>query len=171
MTLFHNQEELQKYDLLVPLDIPEKAGFVGKSSRGSIALNGEIGFSFNGWEASFHRLENHAYIIVRVNCEKHEIDEKLATVRCGLAWAGVKLDISMRPLSAPLVYLSIGGRADLAKISAFPAGEVPLASVKWSSYSIELPVSMLSEAIDNSAQIDVVHEALRIFADVDSRSA
>ncbi|MCY1360133.1 hypothetical protein [Ensifer sp. B1-9] len=157
----------QRYDLLVPLDIPASVDFIGRSARHPIALNVEIGFSFAGWDASFHRLEQTAYLIIRVNCGESDLEVRLRTVLHRLSWAAARLDISMRPVQTPIKIVSSGGHVDLAHISAFPAGETPLASVRHDSYSVGLPVTVLSDAVAEVPEEYPFSEALRVFSDVD----
>lgn len=164
---FTNGAPDQGFDLLVPLEIPASVDFVGRSARHPVALNGEIGFSFADWDASFHRLEQRAYLIVRVNCAESDLEARLKTVLHRLSWAAVRLDISMRPIRTQIQMVPSGGHVDLANISAFPAGETPLASVKSGSYSIGMPATELSSALADVPAGEPFAEALRVFSDVD----
>lgn len=154
------------FDVLIPIQMPTEAGFTGESGRGGRALNGEIAFTFGPWPASFHEMEGKRYIIVRLGFNQDEAIGKLPRLFARLARASAVLDVSIRPVGKDVVVLKSGERANLKNISLFPAGEMPCVEFRDGSYSLQLPISMFSDALNE--QVPEANEtALRLFADVD----
>lgn len=154
------------FDVLIPIQMPTETGFTGESGRGGRGLNGEIAFTFGQWPASSHEMEGKRYIIVRLGLDRNEAIGKLPELFARLARASAVLDISIRPVGKDVVVLGSGERADLKNISLFPAGEMPYVEFRDGSFSVQLPISMFSDALSEPVP-EVKENALKLFADVD----
>jgi len=155
------------FDLLVPIHMPMEAGFVGPSPRQHFRFNGEVGFSFDKWPASFHESGKHRYLIIRIGKPQREIENLLPGIRGTIAAAAAVLDISIRPSSREVV-LTSGASADINNISLFPHGTMPHIEYHDGATNVFLPAEALTEAtsIDESRP-RAPEQALRVFADVD----
>jgi hypothetical protein len=154
------------FDILIPIHMPAEAGFAGESDRGNRVFNGEIGFKFGPWAASFHEMQDRRYIIVRLGLDREEASGKLPHLLARIARASALLDVSMRPVDGDLVVLASGQRADLKNISLFPTGEMPYVGFGDGSFFVKLPIGMLSDALDETVP-DGKETAFKLFADVD----
>ncbi|MEX2697088.1 hypothetical protein [Rhizobium mongolense] len=165
-------EEIYKYDLLVPLEMPSPAEFWGTSWRAPFVRNGEVGFQFGVWEASYHRFQERPYIVVRTAASKDELAFLACRILRMIGRAAVKLDISIRPVRGPICFLRHGERADLSQLSGIPSEEVPDCSFPSETYSISLPVIHLSHALGFDEEVEdgqahAEEEVYRVFSDVD----
>jgi hypothetical protein len=157
---------LSAFDILIPVHMPPEAGFSGESGRGGRVFNGEIAFKFGQWAASFHEMRGRRYFIVRLGLDEDGASKTLPALLARIARASVLLDVSIRPVDGELVVLGSGQRADLKNISLFPAGEMPYVGFGDGSFFVKLPISMLSDALDEEVS-ESKETALKLFADVD----
>jgi hypothetical protein len=159
------------FDLLLPIEIPQQAGFVGDGRAGHY-LNEEVPFSFGQYQASIHRLEQRRYIVVRLGLPKDALAAALDDVLKSLARASVALDISIRAIPGEVIHAVVGSRPDLKAVTFFPAGERPLVQFRSGSYSISLPTTFLSDALSSNLPDEERRaKAFEIFCDIDFESS
>lgn len=157
------------FDILIPVAIPHQVGFRGPSPRGNIRRNGEVGFEFGKWPASFHSTSDGArYFIVRAGVTRDEFESVWPEMFRKIAVGAAVLDLSLRPVSGEVIVSNSGRVADLASINLFPSGEMP--SVKFEdddNFGLVAPPEVLTAAMGDDRNISAPLEALRIFSDVD----
>ena len=158
---------MESFDLLIPIHLPAEAEFNGSSGRGGARLNEEVAFAFGDYPASLHKLGDRRYIVVRLGLAEPDVKKLWPHLRAQIAIAAAILDVSIRPIGGEMAVLASGERADLDRISLFPAGETPYAMVGHESYSIGLPASVLSKALSERPDIEGREVAFQVFADVD----
>lgn len=160
-------EKAALYDLLLPVELPPEANFVGKSGREPHAFNNETGFNFGVYQASFHTCGGKRYVLIRLAKSREAIEVELLDLRRRIARASVSLDLSIRAQEGGLHVLGSGEPADLDFVHIFPAGEMPRVAAGEESLTFQVDVSVLSAALAKAPPPLDIERAAQMFTDVD----